>query len=261
MSSLLTEKKVLNREWNFRERLPSRVNLLERLVVVLVRPEGPLNVGSVARLCGNFGCSLRLVSPIADRTGLEAIMMSHPSELLLDRAPIFGSLAEALRDVSLAVGTSARIADAASAPWLSVPRARLMIPDAGETLALVFGNERTGLAIDEAQLCPRLIRLPTPGPTESLNLSHAVAVTLALFNAATERDDATFRAPAAARQALINTLDQQLEARQFFRGDTRRRDAFAPRLKELTDKMDLSERDFSLLQDLLRVLCEDPKRP
>ncbi len=230
------------------------MNLLERLVVVLVRPEGPLNVGSVARLCGNFGCGLRLVQPIADRTSLEAIMMSHPSEILLDRAPVFESLAEALTDVSLAVGTSARIADAAAAPWLSVPRARLMIPEAGETLALVFGNERTGLAIDEAAQCPRLIRLPTPGPTESFNLSHSVAVTLALFNAATESDDPEFRAPAAARQALIATLGEQLEARQFFRGDVRRREAFAPRLKELTDKMDLSARDFELLQDLLRVL-------
>lgn len=241
------------------------MNLLERLAVVLVRPQGPLNVGSVARLCGNFGCTLRLVQPLADRACGDAVMMAHPSEALLESAPVFSTLAEALSGVSLAMATSSRISDAAAAPWLSVARARLLLPSMTERVALVFGNERTGLSVDEAAQCPRVFRLPTPGPNESLNLSHAVAVTLALFNAAAEGadtlDDSTFRASAAGREALITTIAAQLEARDFFRGDAGRRQGFAPRLKELTDKMDLSERDLALLQDLLRVLCEDPRRP
>ncbi len=234
------------------------MNLLERLVVVLVRPEGPLNVGSVARLCGNFGCALRLVHLLTDRSSFDAVKMSHPSEALLAAAPVFDSLAEALDGVSLAVATSARISQAATAPWLSVARARLLLPAAGDRVALVFGNERTGLAMDEVALCPRVVRLPTPGPTESFNLSHAVAVTLTLFNAAAEGsdalDDSTFRASTAAREALTHSLGDRLEARHFFKGDAGRRENFAPRLKELTDKMDLSERDLVLLQDLLRVL-------
>ena len=43
------------------------------LVVVLVEPAGPLNVGSVARLCANFGvASLRLVNPRCNHLGSEA---------------------------------------------------------------------------------------------------------------------------------------------------------------------------------------------
>lgn len=234
------------------------MNLLQRLVVVLVRSEGPLNVGSVARLCGNFGCALRLVEPLTDRSVREAIMMAHPSEALLAQAPVFATLRDALADVSLAVATSSKISEAAEAPWLSVARARLLLPKATEKVALVFGNERTGLSTDEAALCPRLVRLPTPGPTESLNLSHAVAVMLTLFSAAAEgseeqRDD-SFRASKPSRDALVQTLSRQLEERGFFKGGARSRDAFQPRLQELTDKMDLSERDLVLLRDMLWVI-------
>lgn len=230
------------------------MNLLERLVVVLVRSEGPLNVGSVARLCGNFGCSLRLVGPLMDRSIPDCIKMAHPSEALLAAAPVFETLQDALADVSLAVATSSKISEAATAPWLSVARARLLIPQAGEKVALVFGNERTGLATEEAALCPRVVRLPTPGPTESLNLSHSVAVMLTLFSAAAERAGDDFRASKPSRDALVQLLSRELDARGFFKGGARARASFQPRLQELADKMDLSERDLVLLQDVLLVL-------
>ena len=232
------------------------MNLLERLVVVLVRSEGPLNVGSVARLCGNFGCALRLVAPLADRSIPDAIKMAHPSEALLAAAPVFKTLDEALTDVSLAVATSSKLTEAAVAPWLSVSRARLLLPAQNERVALVFGNERTGLSTQEAARCPRVVRLPTPGPTQSLNLSHAVAVTLTLFYAAADRAEASadFRASKSSRDALIHLLDRQLAQRGFFKGGERARAAFQPRLQELADKMDLSERDLVLLQDVLGVI-------
>ena len=230
------------------------MNLLERLVVVLVRSEGPLNVGSVARLCGNFGCALRLVAPLTPVDVRDAIKMAHPSEALLASAPVFKTLREALADVSLAVATSSKLVDAAAAPWLSVSRARLLLPSAEERVALVFGNERTGLSTDEAALCPRIVRLPTPGPTESFNLSHSVAVMLTLFSAAADGAADDFRASKVSRDALVAMLSQQLEARGFFKGGARARDSFQPRLQELADKMDLSERDLVLLQDVLLVI-------
>ena len=43
------------------------------LKVILVEPSGPLNVGSVARLCSNFEVDeLRIVSPKCDIFSLEA---------------------------------------------------------------------------------------------------------------------------------------------------------------------------------------------
>jgi TrmH family RNA methyltransferase len=232
------------------------VNVLERLVVVLVRSDGPLNVGSVARLCGNFGVGLRLVSPGADRSVKDAVMMAHPSEQLLAEAPVFDSLKDALADVSLAVATSSKIEEAIAGPWLSVKKAGELLPREGEKVALVFGNERTGLSVDEARLCPRVVRLPTPGPTESLNLSHSVAVMLTLFAAAAEeaREEEAFRAAKASREKLMGEVMARLEARGFFKAGERARRSFEPRLAELFDKMDLSERDLVLWRDLLVVI-------
>jgi TrmH family RNA methyltransferase len=234
--------------------MSSPLNILERLVVVLVRSDGPLNVGSVARLCGNFGVGLRLVKPGADRSVKEAVMMAHPSEELLANAPVFGSLKDALTDVALAVATSSKIEEAIGGPWLSVKKAGELLPGPGEKVALVFGNERTGLSVEEAALCPRVVRLPTPGPTESLNLSHSVAVMLTLFAAAADQAREDFRASKASRAKLIAEVMDKLDARGFFKAGERARRSFEPRLQELFDKMDLSERDLVLWRDVLLVL-------
>ena len=53
------------------------------LKVILVEPNGTLNVGSVARLCSNFEVDeLRIVSPKCDIFSLEAIKMALKLSLI-----------------------------------------------------------------------------------------------------------------------------------------------------------------------------------
>lgn len=217
------------------------------IVVVLVRPEGPQNVGSVARLCGNFGASLRLVAPLCDPTCRDALKMAHPREQTLLDAQPWSDVHAALADVALSVGTSGKIGAARAAPSWSTRAARLVLPAAGERTALVFGNERTGLSKDEAAQCTRLVRLPTPGPVDSFNLASAVAVALTLLHATIDDDDQR-RASAPARAALRDAWSDALHDAGFYR--TTSREQFAPRLQELLDKMDVSERDAALLKDM-----------
>ncbi len=224
---------------------------LAGVVVVLVRTEGPRNAGSVARLCGNFGVELRLVDVDVDLRTKEAWQMAHPCEALLDEAPRFASLADALADAALAVALSGKISGALAGPALDVDRARLLLPAPSERLALVFGNERTGLSLMEAACCARVLRLPTPGPVDSLNLSHAVAVTLTLLAAAGEQSVAP-RATMAARAALLSTWEDALQSAGFYQTTTR--GEFHPRLQEILQKMDVSERDAALLRDMFRRL-------
>lgn len=239
---------------------------LAGIVVVLVRTEGARNAGSVARLCGNFGCALRFVDVKADLAIKDAWQMAHPCEALLDEAPRLASLGAALQDVSLAVATSGKLSSVLNTPPLDVDKARLLLPAPGEKLALVFGNERVGLSLDEAALCPRVLRLPTPGPVDSLNLSHAVAVALTLLSSAASSSSSSSvsssgaptssssptRASQPARAALLSTWEDALDARGFYRATTRAQ--MAPRLRELVDKMDLSERDAVLMRDLFKRL-------
>ena len=54
------------------------------LKVILVEPNGPLNVGSVARLCSNFEVDeLRIVSPKCDIFSLEAKKMALKGQKIL----------------------------------------------------------------------------------------------------------------------------------------------------------------------------------
>ncbi len=78
-------------------------------VVVLVEPAGPLNVGSAARLCANFGIAeLRLVAPRCDHLGDEARRMAVHAQPLLERAVVFPALSAAIADCHRVVAASGR---------------------------------------------------------------------------------------------------------------------------------------------------------
>lgn len=153
------------------------------LHLVLVEPAGPLNVGSVARLCANFGIDqLRLVSPRCDPLAEEARRMAVRGLHHLETAPIFASLSAAIADCGRVVATSGRQegsplelqSPARALGWLNATSAS----PPGPPSALVFGREDRGLSNDELLQAGRLLRIPTSGPQPSLNLSHAVAIVL-----------------------------------------------------------------------------------
>jgi len=150
------------------------------LCVVLVEPAGPLNVGSVARLCANFGVDdLRLVAPRCDPNAPEAQRMAVHGRSVLAAARIFPTLLEAVSDCHRVVTTAGRL-DHGSIP-LGPPEAVLPWAISGSSmqpLALVFGREDHGLTNDELLLSQRVISLRSGEAYPSLNLSHAVAVVL-----------------------------------------------------------------------------------
>jgi len=159
------------------------------LVLVLVEPAGARNLGSVARLCANFGVAeLRLVAPRCDPLGPEARQMAVHAQAVLESALVFADLAEALADCGRVVAATGRIegaplplhGPAAALDWLGAGAA----PESGAAnpgplpVALVFGREDRGLSNDELLLAGRLLRLDAGSAYDSLNLSHAVAVVL-----------------------------------------------------------------------------------
>jgi len=153
---------------------------LKKISVVLVAPQGGLNLGSVARCMANFGFSdLRLVTPEADPNGDDARRMAVRAVGLLEQATHFPDLASALADCHLALGTTRRFGKY---------REDFMNPDeigpfvapalAAGRIALVFGREDKGLFTEELDLCQRFITIPTDDALPSMNLSHAVGLCL-----------------------------------------------------------------------------------
>jgi tRNA/rRNA methyltransferase len=149
-----------------------------QLAVVLVEPSGPLNVGSVARLCANFEVDeLRLVAPRCDHLGMEARRMAVHGGWLLEQARLFPSLRAALTDCCRVVATSGRRAGE-PLPLLAAEPALHWLAQANGTCALVFGREDRGLSNDELLQAGRLLTLGSGGAYASLNLSHAAALVL-----------------------------------------------------------------------------------
>ncbi len=149
--------------------------------MVLVEPAGPLNVGSVARLCANYNIQdLRLVAPRCDPDDPEAVRMAVHGDAVLQHAAIFPSLIEAVADCQQVVASCGRIdhgeiplqSPEEIAPWIQSGRSQ------GLRSALVFGREDRGLSNDELLISHRVFKLHTGDVYPSLNLSHAVAVVL-----------------------------------------------------------------------------------
>ena len=153
-----------------------QVENLERLVVVLSRTQGPLNLGLCARAC-NLGVPMRLAEPLCDRNSDEARKFSNKERDTLLAAPIFTDLAAATADCGLVIGTTARMreADNHGEPLLPEQVPDYLAARPADRVAIVFGNEADGLSADELRQCNAFIHLETPGPYSSYNLSHAVA--------------------------------------------------------------------------------------
>jgi tRNA/rRNA methyltransferase len=142
---------------------------------VLVHPRTPENLGAAARALKNFGQSeWTWVRPPWSPDDRRARTLAVGAEDVLASARLASSLDEAVSDCSWVVGTSGR----------TRLRPPPMDPEAFASeaarrvgrLALVFGDERTGLLRDELARCHALTRIPSDARQPSLNLAQAVCL-------------------------------------------------------------------------------------
>ena len=158
--------------------------------VVIVEPAGPINVGSVARLCANFNVNeLRLVSPKCNFLAKEAKKMAVRGVNLLEKAKVYEDLNTALTDCSRIIATCGR-REHGEIPLYSNKDALswTLKSNREETIALVFGREDRGLSNEELLKANKVISLNTSENYPSLNLSHAVAIVLHQYNQLNELD-------------------------------------------------------------------------
>jgi len=157
----------------------SATNHLEDLRVVLVSTRNPLNIGAAARAMTNFGArSLRLVNPFdpAFREARSAVGAAR----LLSRAKEYTTVAEAVADCTLVVGTTAvRERDLQHTLRRLEYGARLIRKQlTSGRVALLFGSEKRGLSNSDLSHCHWLLRIPTDDENISMNLGQAVAICL-----------------------------------------------------------------------------------
>lgn len=151
----------------------------DRLRVVLVASRNPLNIGAAARAMSNFGfLHLRVVNPyeIAFREARSAV----GAAALLANAEEYKSVAEAVADCGLVVGTTAVGHRELQHPVRRLEYGARLIRKqlVSSRVAILFGSEKVGLSNSDLSHCGWLMRIPTCSEHASMNLAQAVAVCL-----------------------------------------------------------------------------------
>jgi tRNA/rRNA methyltransferase len=206
------------------------------LIVVLVGPENPGNVGFVTRALANFGVQeLRIVGEDHRQDQFAQMFSVHAHEIL-DNAGIFDNLGSALADIDLTWAATARGGKNHSVTRALMPLSELPDPNSLDgRIALVFGRESTGLFNEEMALCDLAFTIPASNEYPSLNLSHAVSIVLYhLFSKyAPEKPRQPF-------EARVATYQEREQVYKFFDG--------------VVDQLNLKEHRIPIAKQVFRNL-------
>lgn len=231
--------------------------------IVLVRPRLPANLGSVARVAKNFGAApLRLVEPAAPADE-EAVRLASGADDVLEGLSRHETLTEAVADCEIVIATSSLRGRGQSRPLQLAELPGYLSRGTPGRIAFVFGPERSGLTEQERSHASTSLRLPTRPDFPTMNLSHAVAVVLAVATAfETKEEPAPAKkerlAPAAEIEATVAHWDRALEAIGFY--DTGHRERSLREWRRLVAGRPLSEREVAMLRGVANRVLVSLKR-
>jgi TrmH family RNA methyltransferase len=233
---------------------------VSRVAVILVRPDSPENIGLAARGMANTGFSdLRIVGldrlePAAWRTAVHA-------ESIIEGARFFPSLEEAVSDLNLVLGSTARVRHDFPLVSLTEGIQRIDEHSTASRVGLVFGNERTGLTQEEIALANIRFHIPQAARQPSYNLG--VAVTLTLYEIAFRKGP-----PPDVRGLPPLTHAEQAEAGRRFREmldslgfmhDTNRT-FITEKIQDIFFRMALTAKDRDIILAMFRKALEGPRK-
>jgi TrmH family RNA methyltransferase len=227
------------------------------MVVVLVEPSLPENVGGVARVMANFGArTLRVVAPSGPVTDERALAVATHGAELLREAVVVATLDEALAGVTEAWAATA-MPRHTPRTVLDPRSAGVRLAGAAGEVALVFGPERTGLRAEHVDRCTGLVTVPTHPEARAINLAQAAAVLLWEWRAACD-GPAIPDVPAAAPLADQNAFaDRVLRAatEAGWLSDPVRRETAAANLRAALLRAGFTPAELRSLHGLLGALA------
>jgi TrmH family RNA methyltransferase len=216
----------------------------------------PLNIGAAARAMSNFGFRrLRVVNPyeVAFQGARSAVKAGE----VLANAEKFETVAEAVADCSLVVGTTAvghrdlqhslrRLPEAAPA---------IRAHSASGPCALLFGSEKFGLSNKDMSHCHWLMHIPTREEHLSMNLGQAVAICLYELrrdcSVAVEPESRT-AASASEVERIYETLLAALHASEYPKLNSS--ETFQSAVRRMAFRLQLHTGDAEFLLGMLRQI-------
>jgi tRNA/rRNA methyltransferase len=233
--------------------------------IVLVRPQLGENIGKAARAMLNFGLTdLRLVSPRDGWPNPSAGPAASGADVVLERARVFDSVAEAVADRPFVYATTVRKRGLVLPVVTPEQAAREVRTQAGAS-AILFGAERSGLETEDVAIAQKIVTVPINPEFGSLNLAQAVILIAYEWSKhealamPTEGEPAELRATQEQLEGLIGQFDQSLEqAGYYFPPD--RTPATRKTLRTILSKAGWSNREVQALRGMIRALCNPRKR-
>jgi len=233
-----------------------KTGLLDNISIVLVDTKSPANIGSTARCMMNMGLRrLVLVNPPEDRER-QAYRLAAGADGIIEKAAVFPTLAQALADHGLVIGTSRH--RSRKRKDLHTPRAmaEMVLPLlAKNRVAVVFGCEVNGLENRDLALCHEIVAIPSSDEFPSLNLSHAVMICvyeLYLASGDAAEQVGGVLAPLDETEGFYLHLQETLQAIGFLERDHPDRLMFS--FRQIFGKARLSSRDVRMLRGILTAV-------
>ena len=234
-------------------------DFVSKIRFVLVRTTHPGNIGATARAMKNMGLDqLYLVSPKIFPHS-KATARASGAQSVLANAVVVETLAEALVGCSLVVATSARLR---ALPWPTLDAREcaekiIEYVKIGE-VAVVFGQERSGLSNEELAECHYHLQIPTAPDFGSLNLAQAVQVVAYELQMATRKSGVYPLKPdkqlATADEMFLfyQHLEKVLIQLKFLNPDSPKQ--LMHRLKRLFNRAQIESLEMNILRGILTAV-------
>ncbi|WP_265570466.1 RNA methyltransferase [Sphingomicrobium nitratireducens] len=236
---------------------------MHKPVIVLVNPQLGQNIGKAARAMLNFGLTeMRLVAPRDGWPNPEAGPAASGADIVLEKAEVFETTADALADCNLVFASTVRRRDLVMPVVGPAEMAREIHASDGRT-AILFGPERSGLETEDVGLADKIVTVPINPEFGSLNLAQAVILLAYEWSKSEALAQPTDKqaeppAPKAELDALVGHLNEALDEKGYFFPEERT-EATKQTLRSILTKPAWSSREMKAIHGVIRALAQ-PKR-
>lgn len=211
----------------------------------------------------NFGLTeLRLVAPRDGWPNPDAGPSASGADMVLERATVFDSVAEAVADCSAVYASTVRRRELVTPVIGPDEMGREIVASSGRSVIL-FGPERSGLETEDVALAHKIVTVPINPQFGSLNLAQAVILLSYEWSRHQTLAQPTLRdmepaAPHTEVDGMIVQLEGWLAEVGYFHPPERMQ-ATKNTIRTIFTKTGWSSREVKAVRGMLRALAE-PKR-
>jgi len=234
-------------------------------VIVMVRPQLGENIGMAARAMLNCGLSsLRLVAPRDGWPNERAQRAASGADIVLEKAELFETVAEAVADLDRVLATTARNRELVQRILTARHAATEMRHWVGQgrKVGILFGPERTGLENEDMVHADTALSIPLNPQFSSLNVAQAVLLVAYEWSAAGDETPAERLADHAARPAtkeelqnLFDHLERALDQSGFLRNQDMR-PSMVLNLRALLQRAEMTEQEARTFHGVIKFLSK-----